>query len=49
MFDQQEERFDVLIPRSRLKGERILVKAVDACGNEQSASVPLGEGAPKRR
>ena len=49
VFDLQEERFDVLIPRNRLKGERVLVKAVDACGNEQSASVALGEGAPKRR
>ena len=39
VFDQQEERFDVLIPRDQVRGDRILVKAVDQNNNEQTASV----------
>lgn len=48
VFDQKEERFDVLVPRASVRGSRILVKAVDQHNNEQTAAVGLGEGARKR-
>jgi hypothetical protein len=47
VFDAKEERFDVLIPRDRLRGDRILVRAVDLNNNEQTASVLIAE--PKKR
>ncbi len=48
VFDQKEERFDVLIPRSAVRGSRILVKVSDQHNNEQSAAITIGEG-PKKR
>ena len=45
--DQKEERFDVLVPREALRGDRILVKVVDQYNNEQTAAVTVG-AAPKR-
>ena len=48
IFDQKEERFDVLVPRDAVRGDRILVRVVDQYHNEQTATVALGEGARKR-
>ncbi len=48
VFDQKEERFDVLIPREALRGDRILVKVVDQYNNEQTAAVTQGDIARKR-
>ena len=42
VFDQKEERFEVLVPRDQVRGDRILVKVTDACGNEQTAAVTVG-------
>jgi len=42
VFDQKEERFDVLVPRDALRGDRILVKVVDQHNNEQTAAVTVG-------
>lgn len=47
VFDAKEERFDVLIPREKLHGDRILVRAVDLNNNEQTAAVLIAE--PKKR
>jgi hypothetical protein len=43
IFDQKEESFNVLVPKDRVRGDRIVVKVTDASGNEQSASVIIGE------
>lgn len=43
IFDQKEEAFYVLIPRERVRGDRIIVKVTDYCGNEQSVSILIGE------
>ncbi len=42
VFDQTEERFDVLIPRELVKGDRLVVRVTDLQLNEQSASVTIG-------
>ncbi|MDP1831915.1 MAG: hypothetical protein Q8K67_07635 [Geothrix sp.] len=42
VFDQKEERFDVLVPREAVRGDRVLVKVVDQHNNEQTAAVTLG-------
>ena len=42
IFDQKDERFDVLLPREALRGDRILVKVVDQFNNEQTAAVTVG-------
>ena len=42
VFDQKEERFDVLVPRDAIRGDRVLVKVVDQHNNEQTAAVTLG-------
>jgi hypothetical protein len=47
IFDQKEERFDVLLPRDVVRGDRVLVKVVDQHLNEQTAAVTLGV-VPKR-
>jgi hypothetical protein len=46
VFDQKEERFDVIVPREAVRGDRILVKVADQHHNEQTAAVSIG--APKR-
>jgi hypothetical protein len=43
IFDQREETFNVLIPRERVRGDRIVLKVSDASGNEHSTSVLIGE------
>lgn len=48
VFDQTEERFDVVIPRSRVKGDRLVLRAVDQNGNEETVSASLGETGKKR-
>lgn len=48
VFDALEERFDVRIPRDQLKGDRVLVRVTDGSGNEQSASVAIGDPGRKR-
>jgi hypothetical protein len=48
VFDQKEERFDVVVPREALRGDRILVKVVDQYNNEQTAAVTLGAPGTKR-
>ncbi|MDR0499069.1 MAG: hypothetical protein LBH03_04965, partial [Holophagales bacterium] len=47
VFDHREKSFNILISKERVRGDRIIVKATDACGNEQSVSVLIGES--KRR
>ncbi|HJV91583.1 MAG TPA: hypothetical protein VJ623_14830 [Holophagaceae bacterium] len=42
VFDQTEERFDVVIPRDMVKGDRLVVRVTDLQLNEQSASVTIG-------
>ena len=42
IFDQQDELFDVRVPRDRVRGDRVLVKLVDQSNNEQTASVTIG-------
>ncbi len=48
VFDQKEERFDVLIPRESVRGDRVLVRVVDLYFNEQTAAVTLGAPGAKR-
>lgn len=43
IFDAREERFDVLIPKDRVKGDRVTVRVVDAYNNEQTAAIAIGE------
>ena len=42
IFDTPEKGFNVLVPRDRIKGNRVLVRVVDAKNNEQTASCPIG-------
>ena len=42
IFDQQDELFDVQVPRDQVRGDRVLVKLVDQSNNEQTASVTIG-------
>ncbi len=42
VFDQVDERFDVLIPRELLRGDRVVVRVTDLQLNEQSGSVVVG-------
>ena len=48
IFDQKEERFDVLVPRDAVRGDRVLVKVADQYNNEQTAAVTLGAAGAKR-
>ncbi len=48
VFDQGEERFDVLVPRELVRGERVLVKVADDHANEQSATVTIGKPSTKK-
>jgi len=43
IFDQREESFNVLIPRDRTRGDRIIVRVTDVSGNEQSVSALISE------
>ena len=48
IFDQKEERFDLLVPKEATRGDRILVRVSDTHHNEQTASVALGVSGSKR-
>jgi len=48
VFDMKEERFEVLVPRDRMRGDRVTVKVVDMNNNEQTASIVIGEMPRKR-
>ncbi|HJW73429.1 MAG TPA: hypothetical protein VJ486_11415, partial [Geothrix sp.] len=48
VFDQQEERFDLIVPREAVRGDRLLVKVVDRYNNEQTATISVSEPARKR-
>jgi hypothetical protein len=47
IFDTKEERFEVLVPRERIRGSRLMVKVMDANHNEQTATVLISE--PRKR
>ena len=47
IFDQMEERFDLLIPRESMRGDRVLVKVADQYNNEQTATVSVSPGGKK--
>jgi len=47
VFDTKEVAFDVLVPRDRIKGNRVMVRVTDTCNNEQTASVAIGDGKRK--
>jgi hypothetical protein len=42
IFDQRDERFEVLVPRDLIKGDRVLVRVTDTHLNEQAQSVAIG-------
>jgi hypothetical protein len=42
LFDTRDKTFNALVPRDRVKGNRVLVRVVDAKNNEQTASVAIG-------
>jgi len=44
LFDAREKLFSTLVPRDRVKGNRVLVRVMDAKNNEQTASVAIGAG-----
>jgi hypothetical protein len=44
----KEERFEVLVPRDRMRGDRVTVKVVDANNNEQTAAIVIGAMGKKR-
>ncbi|MBI4911705.1 MAG: hypothetical protein HY823_03110 [Acidobacteria bacterium] len=44
VFDSHTERFEILVPRVRIRGDRVLVRVVDTHNNEQSAVVQIGDG-----
>lgn len=46
VFDQLDERFDILLPREFIRGDRVVVRVTDLALNEQSAST--GIGTPKK-
>lgn len=49
VFDLKEERFEVLIPREKLRGDRVSVRAIDFCSNEQTAAILVAEPTGKKR
>jgi hypothetical protein len=48
VFDQKEERFDVVVPREAIRGDRVLVRVVDLHNNEQTAAVAIGAVGAKK-
>ena len=47
IFDSQTERFDVLVPKSLVRGDRVLVRATDSNSNEQTAFAFIGAAGKK--
>jgi hypothetical protein len=48
VFDQKEKRFDVLVPREAVRGDRVLVRVTDQYNNEQTAAATIGAVGAKR-
>lgn len=48
VYDQREERFDVVLPREFVKGDRVVVRVTDLQLNEQSARTSVGAPRPAR-
>lgn len=42
VFDAKEERFDFLVPKDRVQGDRVTVRVVDDYNNEQTAAIVIG-------
>jgi hypothetical protein len=42
LFDTREKGFNILVPKDKVKGQRVLVRVADANHNEQTASVVIG-------
>ena len=42
IFDAREKSFDILVPKDRVKGNRVLVRVTDAQNNEQTALASIG-------
>ena len=42
IFDAREKSFDILVPKDRIKGNRVLVRVTDAQNNEQTAMASIG-------
>jgi hypothetical protein len=49
VFDNLEEHFEVLIPKDRIRGDRVMVRVVDLHNNEQAAAVTLDEVLKRKR
>ncbi|HJU84649.1 MAG TPA: hypothetical protein VJ600_10595 [Holophagaceae bacterium] len=47
VFDQASERFEALVPRESVKGDRVLVRVTDLNNNEQTAAVTITTGKGK--
>jgi len=47
IFDSQTERFDVLLPKTSVRGDRVLVRVIDAHSNEQTAFAFISAGGKK--
>lgn len=47
IFDGQTERFDVVVPKDAIRGDRVLVRVSDANSNEQTAFAFIGTGGKK--
>ena len=47
VFDTKEVAFDLLVPRERIRGNRVMVRVIDTANNEQTASIAIGEGKKK--
>ncbi len=47
IFDSQTERFDVLVPKSAIRGDRVLVRVTDSHSNEQTAFAFIATGGKK--
>lgn len=47
VFDQASERFEVLVPRDAVRGDRVLVRVTDLNNNEQTAATTIGSAAAK--
>ena len=47
IFDSQTERFDVLVPKNAVRGDRVMVRVIDAHSNEQTAFAFIGTAGKK--
>jgi hypothetical protein len=42
LFDARDKTFSVLVPRDRIKGNRVLARVTDVMNNEQTAIAVIG-------